>query len=80
MSKKQWRVNVADKSRIIEVKGGTWSFTGELKVDDNKVKVWKQWFLLPKEVEFEVEGSKAFLRRRGMFSSDFDLYIGDKKY
>ena len=54
MTKKQWNVNVADKLHIVEVEGGTWSFTGKLKVDDHTVKVWRQWLLLPKEVEFEV--------------------------
>ena len=80
MTKKQWNVNVADKLHTIEVEGGTWSIAGELKVDGNKVKAWRQWLLLPKEVEFEVEGAKAFLKRKGMFASDFDLYVGGKKY
>lgn len=80
MTKKQWNVNVADKLHIVEVEGGTWSIAGELKVDGNKVKVWRQWLLLPREVEFEVEGAKAFLKRKGMFASDFDLYVGGRKY
>ena len=80
MTKKQWNVNVADKLHLVEVKGGKWSFVGELKVDGNKVKVWRQWLLLPKEVEFEVEGAKAFLKRKGTFASDFDLYVAGRKY
>jgi hypothetical protein len=80
MTKKQWNVNVADKPHIVEVKGGTWSTTGRLNVDGNTLKVWRQWLLLPKEVEFEVEGTKAFLKRKSMFASDFDLYVGDRKY
>ena len=80
MTNRQWNVNVADKLHIFEVKGGKWSFAGELKVDGNTVKVWRQWFLLPKEVEFEVEGVKAFLKRKGMFASDFDLYVSGRKY
>jgi len=80
MNKKQWNINVADKPHIIEVEGGTWSVAGRLKVDGNTVKVWKQWILLPKEVEFEVEGTKAFLRRKSVFASNFDLYAGDRKY
>jgi len=80
MTKKQWNVSVADKPHIVEVNGGAWSISGELKVDGNKVKAWRQWLLLPREVEFEVEGEKAFLKRKGMFASDFDLYVGDKKY
>jgi hypothetical protein len=80
MTKKQWNVNVADKLHIVEVEGGTWSFTGKLKVDDHTVKVWRQWLLLPKEVEFEVEGVKAFLKRKGMFASNFDMYVGGMKY
>ena len=79
MNKKQWNVNVTDKPHIIEVEGGTWSVTGRLKVDGNTVKVWKQWILLPKEVEFEVEGTKTSLRRKSVFASDFDLYVGGKK-
>ena len=79
MSKKQWNINVADKPHTIEVEGGAWSVTGALKVDSNTVKVWKQWFLLPKEVEFEVEGIKASLRRKSVFASNFDLYIGGRK-
>ena len=80
MTRKQWNVNVADKLHIIEVEGGTWSIAGELKVDGNTVKVWRQCLLLPKMVEFEVEGAKAFLKRKGMFASNFDLYVGDRKY
>ena len=80
MAKKQWNVNVADKSHTIEVVGGTWSIARELKVDGNRVKAWRQWLLLPKEVEFEIEGVKASLKRRGMFASDFDLYVGSIKY
>lgn len=79
MSKQQWNMNVADKPHIIEVEGGTWSVAGSLKVDGNIVKVWKQWILLPKEVEFEVEGTKASLRRKSVFASSFDLYVGDRK-
>ena len=80
MTKQQWNVNVADKPHIVEVEGGKWSFTGKLKVDGNTVQVWRQWLLLPKEVGFEVEGAKAFLKRKGMFVSDFDLYVGSRKY
>ena len=79
MDKKQWNVTVADKTHIIEVEGGTWSVTGRLKVDGNTIRVWKQWISLPKEVEFEVEGTKASLRRKSVFASSFDLYVGDKK-
>ena len=79
MSKKQWNVKVADKPHIVEVKGGTWSVTGNLNVDGNKVKVWSQWLWLPKEVEFDVEGEKAFLKRKNMFSSNFNLYVGGRK-
>ena len=79
MTKKQWNVNVVDKLHTVEVEGGDWSITGKLKVDGNTVKVWKQWILLPKEVEFEVEGTKASLRRKSVFASDFDLYVGGKK-
>ena len=80
MTKRQWNVNVADKLHIVEVEGGTWSIAGELKVDGNTVRVWRQWLLLPREVEFGVEGAKAFLKRKGMFASDFDLYVGGRKY
>jgi hypothetical protein len=80
MTKRQWNVNVADKPHIVEVEGGSWSITGKLKVDGNMVKAWRQWLLLPREVEFEVGGAKAFLKRRSMFTSDFDLYVGDRKY
>jgi hypothetical protein len=80
MTKKQWNVNVADKPHIVEVEGGGWSIKGKLKVDGNTVKVWSQWLLLPKEVQFDVGGQKAFLKRKSTFASDFDLYVGDKKY
>jgi hypothetical protein len=80
MTKQQWNVNIVDKPHTVEVEGGAWSITGKLNVDGKTVKVWRQWLLLPKEVEFEVEGAKAFLRRKSKFASDFDLYIGDKKY
>ena len=80
MAKKQWKVTIADKLHTVEVEGGTWSIAGELKLDGNKVKVWRQWLLLPKEVQFEVEGAKAALKRKGMFASDFDLYVSGKKY
>jgi hypothetical protein len=80
MTKKQWNVNVADKPHIVEVEGGTWSIAGRLNVDGNTLKVWRQWFLLPKEVEFEVEGTKAFLKRKSRFASALDLYVGDRKY
>jgi hypothetical protein len=80
MTKKQWNVNVADKPHTVEVEGGKWSITGELKVDGNSVRAWRQWLLLPKEVEFEVGGVKAFLKRKGMFASDFDLYFCGMKY
>jgi hypothetical protein len=80
MTKKQWNVNVVDKLHIVEVEGGTWSIAGKLKVDGNTVTVWRQWLLLPREVGFEVEGAKAFLKRKGMFASDFDLYVGGRKY
>ena len=80
MTKKQWKVNVDDKLHIVEVEGGKWSFTGKLKVDGNMVQVWRQWLLLPREVEFEVEDVKACLKQKGMFASDFDLYVGGKKY
>ncbi len=80
MAKKQWNVNVDAKPHIVELGGGAWSIAGELKVDGNTVRTWRQWFLLPKEVGFEVEGMKAFLKRKSTFASDFDLYVGDKKY
>jgi hypothetical protein len=80
MPNKQWNVNVVDKPHTLEVEGGDWSITGKLKVDGNMVKSWKQWLFLPKEVEFDVDGGKAFLRRKSMFADDFDLYIGDRKY
>ena len=80
MAKKQWSVDVANKTHIVEIEGGTWSIAGKLKVDGNTAKVWKQWLLLPKEVEFEVEGVQAFLKRKGMFASDFNLYVGGRKY
>jgi hypothetical protein len=80
MTKKQWNLNVVDKPHTVEVEGGKWSITGKLKVDGNTVRVWSQWLLLPKEVEFDIEGERTFLKRKSMFASDFDLYIGDKKY
>ncbi len=80
MAKMQWNVEVANKAHIVEVEGGTWSIIGKLKVDGNTAKVWKQWFLLPKEVEFEIEGAKASLKRKSIFASDFDLYVGGRKY
>jgi hypothetical protein len=80
MTKKQWNVNVADKPHTIEVEGGNWAVKGKLKVDGNTVKVWSQWLLLPEEVGFNVEGEKAYLKRKSIFSSSFNLYIGDKKY
>jgi hypothetical protein len=80
MAGKQWNVNIAGKPHIIEVDGGTWSFAGKLKVDDNTVKTWNQWIMLPKELAFDFDGQKAFLRRKSTFASSFDLYVGDKKY
>ena len=80
MTKKQWNVNLADKRHKVEVEGGKWSVVGELSVDDNKIKVWRQWLLLPGEVEFEIEGAKALLKRKSRFASDFDLYVGGRKY
>ena len=80
MPKKQWNINVADKLHIVEVKWSGWSNAGELIVDGNAVKVWGSGWWVPREVEFEVEGAKAFLKRRGMFVEDFDLYVGGRKY
>lgn len=80
MAKKQWNINVADKLHIVEVEWSRWSNAGELKVDGNTVKVWGSGWWVPREADFEVEGTKAFLKRKGMFAEDFDLYVGGRKY
>jgi len=80
MVKQRWEVTVADKQHILEVEGGDWAVRGRVKVDGSIQKAWSQYFTLPQEVEFEVGGEKAFLRRKSTFASEFDLYIGDKKY
>jgi len=76
----KWNVNIAGKPHILDIDGGTWSFKGKLKVDGNIVKTWNQWILLPKELDFDVDGQKRFLKQKSTFTSSFDLYVGDKKY
>ncbi len=80
MIKQRWEVNLAEKPHTLEVEGGDWAVRGSLKVDGNTEKAWYQWFTLPKEVDFEVGGEKASLKRKSTFASEFDLYIGEKKY
>ena len=85
MAKKQWNVNIADKLHVVEVDWSRWSTSGEIRVDGNVVQAWGSGLFIPREVKFMVEGTEAFLRRKGIFSvffiyDDFDLYVGGRKY
>ena len=74
----QVTLTVNGKQHTVEIMGGI-TIKGGVKVDGNVVKICHQWVLLPKKVDFEIEGKKASLHRKSTFAAGFDLFLGNKK-
>ena len=51
---------------------------GKLVVDGIMVDTWKTESSLPKQINFEIAGKPAILRKKGLFSSGLDLFVEAK--
>lgn len=78
MAEKQWGINIANKQYRIVVKWSRWTNAGELKVGGNVVKVWSPGIFVPEEVQFDIEGKRAILRRTSFPLQSWDLYVDGK--
>jgi hypothetical protein len=51
---------------------------GKLVVDGNEVHTWKTLAEFPKEIDFDIEGKYAVLRKKGFFSTRLELFLDGK--
>ena len=77
---RRWRVESGGKEHMVEY-GARAMGDGEAMVDGKIVASWGSSFWgLPKNVQFEIDGKPASLRRTGMMSQHFDLVYEGKVY
>jgi len=77
-----WRVNVGVHSHIIEEQTiGTFGTNGQLVIDGNVVKTWTVSYAMgkPADLEFEIEGKKGLIGRRGVFTQKPALFFDGKE-
>jgi len=79
-----WHVKIEDKDYVVAVDYGMFlrnpedqSFEfnreGKLLIDGNEVQTWKTKF--PKEINFDIGGKPAVLRKKGLFAKKLELFL-----
>ena len=77
---RRWQVEGARKEHVVEYSLKL-AGDGEASVDGKIVAAWGSNLSgLPKEVQFEIEGKPATLRRTGAIAQHFDLVYEGKVY
>ena len=79
MANRKWTVDISGKTHLVEFKWSMSECSGEVYVDGNPAKTWGSGGSMPSSIVFNIEESKAVLKKLGGFVEDYSLYIGDKK-
>ncbi|NVM23137.1 MAG: hypothetical protein HWN68_15305 [Desulfobacterales bacterium] len=75
---RKWSVDIEGTKYVVEARYGTivTSGSGEVLVDGKVADAWGSSFWgLPQERSFEIAGRRAVLRRRGVVSQNFELFV-----
>ena len=88
---KTWTVEIEGKKHLVELsypveplfdddKGiqEQQAIDGKLVVDGSELNTWKPRTEFPKQINFEIVGKPAVLRKKGVFSSGLDLFVEGK--
>lgn len=83
---REWTVKIEGKEHVVEVDYGAFlrdpedpagqvlfQRDGKLLVDGNELQTWKSG--LPKEINFEIEGKPASLRKKGWLTKNLALFL-----
>jgi hypothetical protein len=78
---RRWRIECEGKEHWVEYVANEWTASGEVLVDGKVVASWGTSFSgLPRNVQFEIGGKPATLRRTGLLDQHLELVFEGRLY
>ena len=79
MAKKTWKIDIGEQHHVVEVTMGSFSGGGNLTLDGKIMNTWGSLNGLPSKLNFDIEGKKAEIKRKGFLSPSPVLYLEGKE-